>query len=77
MAIYTVIWRGADDDFNFTEVEVSEQALFNLSGLQWVLEAADVEYADCSEQERLSAKAELFDSYELLDVVKGKLESVL
>lgn len=77
MATCTVIWRGNDDDFNFTEVDVAEQAFHNLVPLQWVMEAADVEYADWSEMERLQAKADLFDSFELLDVVKGKLESVL
>lgn len=77
MSIYTVIWRGNHDDFMFTEVELDEEVARNTSGLEWVLEAAEVEYADWEEQERVAVKAELLDSYELLDVLEGKLKSVL
>lgn len=77
MQSYTVIWRDAGDDFMFTEVQTIDDPA-DVPNIGWVQTAASVEYADWDEADRIQAIAELLTSgYELLDVVKGKLESVL
>ena len=74
---YTVIWRDNGDDFMFTEIRTLEDER-DFNSTDWVLLAAEVEYADWSDPERAEAIAEIKErGYELLDVVKGKLESVL
>jgi hypothetical protein len=70
MSTYTVIWRDNGEDFMFTEVSTSADPK-QLSSLEWVLEAADVEYADWDEQSQILAKAELLYGYELLSVLVG------
>lgn len=77
MQTYTVIWRDQGDDFMFTEVQTSQDPQ-ELASIVWVHRAAEIEYADWDEAERIAALADLLDyGFELLDVVKGKLESVL
>ncbi len=77
MQTYTVIWRDACDDFMFTEVQTNDDPQEMLR-FDWVQRAAEIEYAHWDEAERNVAIADLLDyRYELLDVVKGKLESVL
>lgn len=77
MQSYTVIWRDGGDDFMFTEVQTSDDPA-DVPNIGWVQTAASVEYAQWDEVDRIQAIAELLTSgYELLDVVKGKLESVL
>lgn len=77
MQSYTVIWRDNGDDFMFTEVQTVDDPA-DVPNIGWVQTAAAVEYADWDEADRIAAIAELLtDGYELLDVVKGKLESVL
>lgn len=72
---YTVIWRDGGDDFMFTEVRTSVEPE-DLASVDWVVMAGEVEYADWDDDERIAALADLLDGYELLAVVKGKLEYV-
>jgi len=77
MQTYTVIWRDSGDDFMFTEVQTIDEP-HDLPSVYWVHRAAEVEYAQWDEADRIQAIAELLTSgYDLLDVVKGRLESVL
>lgn len=73
---YTVIWRDAGDDFMFTEVDLGILDPLQMSNLEWVLEAANVEYGEWSEAEQTKAKADLLDGYDLLAVVVGSLQYV-
>lgn len=67
---YTVIWRDGGDDFMFTEVTtVSDPA--ELATLDWVMLAAEVEYQDWDETERVAAMAALLDGYDFLAVIEG------
>lgn len=76
MQNYTVIWRDDSDDFMFTVVDTDKDPL-NITNNDWALWAAEIEYADWDESERLVALAELMEyGYELLAVVKGELEYV-
>lgn len=77
MQTYTVIWRDNGDDFMFTEVQTIDNP-DDLPSVYWVQRAAEVEYTQWDEIDRIQAIADLLtDGYDLLDVVKGKLESVL
>ncbi len=77
MDIYTVIWRDNGDDYMFTEVQTSQDPQ-EMASIDWVYRAAEIEYADWDEAERINTIADLFtEGFDLLDVVKGKLESVL
>lgn len=77
MQTYTVIWRDDGDDFMFTEVQTSDDPM-DVPAIGWIQTAAAVEYADWDEADRIAAIADLLtDGFDLLDVVKGKLESVL
>ena len=72
---YTVIWRDGGDDFMFTTVRTAVEPE-DLASVDWVVMAGEVEYADWDDDERIAALADLLDGYELLAVVKGKLEYV-
>lgn len=77
MQLYTVIWRDAGDDFMVTEVRTSQDPQEMVS-FDWVQRAAEIEYVDWDDADRIAAIADLLtDGFDLLDVVKGKLESVL
>ena len=77
MQTYTVIWRDQSDDYMFTEVETTDNPA-DLSSLNWVQTAASIEYADYAPEELRDILDDLAENgYDLLDVVKGKLESVL
>lgn len=77
MQTYTVIWRDGGDDYMFTEVQTSDDPA-DVPSIGWVQTAASVEYGQWDEVDRIAAIADLLDNgYDLLDVVKGKLESVL
>lgn len=77
MQTYTVIWRDAGDEFMFTEVQTTDDPA-DVPSIGWVQTAAAVEYDDWDEADRIAAIADLLtDGFDLLDVVKGKLESVL
>jgi hypothetical protein len=72
MTTYTVIWRGLGDEFMFTEVEREDAE--NCSSLEWVVLAADVEFADYDPIELIQIKADLLiEGYDLLEVVEGIL----
>lgn len=76
METYTVIWRGAEDDYMFTEVQTIDDPA-DVPNIGWVQTAASVEYADWDDVERITAIADLLENgYDLLAVVKGKLEYV-
>ena len=77
MQTYTVIWRDAGDDFMFTEVQTNDEP-GDVPSIGWMQLAAEVEYAEWeNEAERITAIAELIQNgYDLLAVVKGKLEYV-
>lgn len=77
MQTYTVIWRDNGDEFMITEVQTTDDPA-DIPSIGWVQTAAAVEYADWDEADRIVAIADLLtDGFDLLDVVKGKLESVL
>lgn len=77
MQTYTVIWRDFGDDYMFTEVQTSQDPQ-DMANIDWVQRAAEIEYADWSAEERIPTIADLLiEGFELLDVVKGKLETVL
>lgn len=76
METYTVIWRDNGDDFMFTEVQITDDPA-DVPNIGWVQTAAAIEYADWDEAERITAIADLItNGYDLLAVVKGKLEYV-
>lgn len=77
MQTYTVIWRDNGDEFMITEVQTTDDPA-DIPSIGWVQTAAAVEYADWDEADRIVAIADLLtDGFDLLAVVKGKLESVL
>lgn len=76
MQTYTVIWRDQSDEYMFTEVETIDDPM-DLSSLNWVQTAASIEYADYPPEELKDILDDLENGYDLLDVVKGNLESVL
>jgi hypothetical protein len=76
MNAYTVIWRDNGDDYMFTQVStVIDPA--NLSSIDWVLMAGEVEYAEWDEVDRVAALADLLNGYDLLDVLVGVPQSAL
>ena len=76
MQTYTVIWGDQSDEYMFTEVETTDDPR-DLSSLNWVQTAASIEYADYPPEELKDILDDLENGYDLLDVVKGKMESVL
>lgn len=72
---YTVIWRDGGEDFMFTEVRTTVEPE-DLATVDWVVMAGEVEYAEWDDEDRIVALASLLDGYDLLSVVKGKLEYV-
>ena len=73
---YTVIWRDGGDDYMFTAVSTAIEPA-ELTNMDWVIMAGEVEYADWDEADRITALAILLDGYDLLAVVKGELEYVV
>ena len=73
---YTVIWRDGGDDYMFTSVSTAIEPA-ELTNMDWVIMAGEVEYADWDEADRITALAILLDGYDLLAVVKGELEYVV
>lgn len=76
MKSYTVIWRDGGDDFMFTVVDTDKDPNM-ITNSNWIEWAAEIEYADWDEADRVAALADLLDDYELLDVLAGTPESVL
>lgn len=76
MQKYTVIWRDQSDQYMFTEIETADDPA-DLSSLNWVQIAASIEYADYPPEELRDILDDFENGYDLLDVVKGKMESVL
>lgn len=77
METYTIIWRASQESFDFTEVEIVK-GYEPASSFGWVVLAIMFEYTDWAYAEQAGAIAAAQENgYELLDVVKGKLESVL
>lgn len=76
MQSYTVIWRDNGDDYMLTTVQTSDDPA-DVPNIGWVQTAAEVEYADWDEADRIQAIADLLtDGYDLIAVVKGELEYV-
>lgn len=73
---YTVIWRDGGDDYMLTAVSTAIEPA-ELTNMDWVIMAGEVEYADWDEADRITALAILLDGYDLLAVVKGELEYVV
>jgi hypothetical protein len=76
MTIYTVIWRDGGDDFMFTTVNTAVEPS-DMTSTDWVILAAEVEYADWDEVDRVAAIADLLDGFDLLDVLIGEPQSAL
>jgi hypothetical protein len=55
-----------------TAVEPSD-----MTSTDWVILAAEVEYADWDEVDRVAAIADLLDGFDLLDVLVGEPQSAL
>ncbi len=76
MTTYTVIWRDGGDDFMFTTVNTAVEPS-DMTSTDWVILAAEVEYADWDEVDRVAAIADLLDGFDLLDVLIGEPQSAL
>ena len=76
MSEYTVIWRDAGDDFMLTQVNTAVEPS-DMTNTDWVILAAEVEYADWDEVDRVAAIADLLDGFDLLDVLVGEPQSAL
>lgn len=73
---YTVIWRDGGDDFMLTTVRTAIEPA-ELTNMDWVIMAGEVEYAQWDEVDRVAALADLLDGYDLLDVLVGVPQSAL
>jgi hypothetical protein len=67
---YTVVWRDSGDDYMFTGV-VTDADPNELSTLEWIMLAAEVEYQDWDQEDRIAAMAALLDGYDFLAVIDG------
>jgi hypothetical protein len=76
MTTYTVIWRDGGDDFMLTTVNTAVEPS-DMTSTDWVILAAEVEYADWDEVDRVAAIADLLDGFDLLDVLVGEPQSAL
>ncbi len=76
MTTYTVIWRDGGDDFMLTTVNTAVEPS-DMTSTDWVILAAEVEYADWDEVDRVAAIADLLDGFDLLDVLIGEPQSAL
>jgi len=76
MTTYTVIWRDGGDDFMLTTVNTAVEPS-DMTNTDWVILAAEVEYADWDEVDRVAAIADLLDGFDLLDVLVGEPQSAL
>jgi hypothetical protein len=76
MTTYTVIWRDGGDDFMLTTVNTAVEPS-DMTSTDWVILAAEVEYADWDEVDRVAAIADLLDGFDLLDVLIGAPQSAL
>jgi hypothetical protein len=77
MKNYTVIWRDGGDDFMFTVVDTDKDPNM-ITNSNWIEWAAEIEYADWDEADRIEELNEVRNNgYELLDVLAGTPESVL
>lgn len=76
MTTYTVIWRDGGDDFMFTTVNTAVEPS-DMTSTDWVILAAEVEYAEWDEVDRVAAIADLLDGFDLLDVLIGAPQSAL
>ncbi len=76
MTTYTVIWRDGGDDFMLTTVNTTVEPS-DMTSTDWVILAAEVEYADWDEVDRVAAIADLLDGFDLLDVLIGEPQSAL
>jgi hypothetical protein len=76
MTTYTVIWRDGGDDFMLTTVNTAVEPS-DMTNTDWVILAAEVEYADWDEVDRVAAIADLLDGFDLLDVLIGAPQSAL
>ncbi len=76
MTTYTVIWRDGGDDFMFTTVNTAVEPS-DMTSTDWVILAAEVEYAEWDEVDRVAAIADLLDGFDLLDVLIGEPQSAL
>lgn len=76
MTTYTVIWRDGGDDFMLTQVNTAVEPS-DMTNTDWVILAAEVEYADWDEVDRVAAIADLLDGFDLLDVLIGAPQSAL
>ena len=76
MTTYTVIWRDGGDDFMLTTVNTAVEPS-DITSTDWVILAAEVEYADWDEVDRVAAIADLLDGFDLLDVLIGAPQSAL
>ena len=76
MTTYTVIWRDGGDDFMLTTVHTAVEPS-DMTNTDWVILAAEVEYAEWDEVDRVAAIADLLDGFDLLDVLIGAPQSAL
>jgi hypothetical protein len=76
MTTYTVIWRDGGDDFMLTQVHTAVEPS-DMTNTDWVILAAEVEYADWDDVDRVAAIADLLDGFDLLDVLIGAPQSAL
>lgn len=71
MQKYTVIWRDQGDDYIITVVEVPEEQGGNMSNKEFMLAAAEIEYAGFEDKDEALEDIEEY-GYELLGVILGE-----
>lgn len=75
MAQYIVIWRGSEDDFMVTDVELGDVVdARQMSTNEWADLAWSVEYAEFEADERGPRPSE--SGYDLICVLRGPVEFV-
>lgn len=71
MQTYTVIWRDSGDDYMITTVAVNQDQAANMSSQDFVLMAAETEYAEFEDKADILADIEE-NGYDLIGVIFGE-----
>ena len=72
MQEYTVIWRDNGDDYMITTIEVPKEQAINMTGKDFVLASAEIEYEGFEDKADFIENVEE-NGYELLGVILGKV----
>lgn len=73
MKTFTVIWRDNGDDYFATKVEIEDDMEGQFEESDFVMMAAEVEYAD--DEDRVALLDELSEKgYDLIGVIRGEVD---